>query len=190
MIATSGQARPGFPPPPWRITDTHPNLGGGIMITQERLKELLHYDPETGALTWALPSGRRVKPGHKAGTKGPSGYLTIQVDNHAFMLHRLVWFYVTGEWPKGDIDHINGIRSDNRFFNLRDVSHSHNCQNRKIADKVNKSGYLGVSIHREKYAAHISVDGKTKYLGVFDDPAIAHQAYLEAKRKHHLGNLL
>jgi hypothetical protein len=94
---------------------------------------------------------------------------------------------MTGRWPNGVVDHINGDTSDNQWSNLRDVTHSVNCQNQRRAKRSNASGLLGVSFFDGKPRASISVDGRPIHLGTFDTPEAAHQAYVEAKRKLHAG---
>ena len=89
------------------------------MITQEELKELLDYNPETGLFTWNVYNN--IKNKTTAGTFN-DGYIQIKIKQKIYQAHRLAWLYVYGEWPKGQIDHINGIRDDNRIENLRDVT--------------------------------------------------------------------
>lgn len=161
-------------------------------LTHARLQEVLHYNRETGILTW-IKSLRMNTAGKVAGSLRPTdGYWSIHLDGKRYMAHRLAWFYVHGEWPKQFIDHINGVRVDNRITNLRDVDRNTNCQNvvRPMVD--NKSGVLGVtrSAGRTKYRAEISVDGKAKHLGCFDTTEQAHSAYVSAKRIYHAGNTL
>jgi len=159
------------------------------MLTQERLKALFDYDETTGLFTWKKQngSGKGVE-GKKAGYKGSDGYIRLRIDFKYCNAHRLAWLYVHGVTPNGFIDHINGIRSDNRMVNLRDVSHSMNLQNRRVSQKNNKSsGLLGVSFENSlnKFRARISINGKQKHLGLFDTKEEAHQAYLIAKREFH-----
>ena len=157
------------------------------MITAERLRELVHYCPETGEFTHLQSKGRK-KAGMRAGCNVPSGYVTIMVDGFRTMAHRFAWLYVTGKWPVAEIDHIDGNKRNNAFSNLRDVSRSINTQNQKKAKRTSKTGYLGVRYHADdKFVAAITVNGKTKYLGVFKNPHEAHQAYLNAKRAIHDG---
>lgn len=114
------------------------------MLTQERLKELLDYDPETGIFTWkSLPKGRRQN-GYRAGYKEYQGYIIISFRPKRIMAHRLAWLYMTGKWPSGDIDHINLIKDDNRFSNLREATRSQNCMNRGVG-RISKSGLKGIS---------------------------------------------
>lgn len=164
------------------------------ILTQARLKELLHYDPDTGIFTWKVArAGRWVKvPGAIAGTKMARGYTAISVDGWRESCHRLAFLYMNGQLPSGDVDHINRNRTDNRWANLRDVSRSVNMQNRVKANKNSTSGFLGVSWSKtaKKFEACIKIDGKKKYLGLFEGAEEAHQAYLKAKRKYHEGNTL
>ena len=133
------------------------------MITQQRLKEFLDYNPDTGVFTWResyFPS----KIGKPAG--GPfRGYLRLMVDGKLYLCHRLAWLYVHGDWPTETIDHINGIKSDNRIKNLRAVSHMENCQNRPLR-KDNSSGISGVCWDKSSnhWRATIAVNGKRKHL--------------------------
>lgn len=149
----------------------------------------LSYDAETGVFTWIASQSGRVKVGDVAGCDNGLGYLQIRYRDKNYRAHRLAWFITHGKWPDGDIDHINGKRSDNRIANLRDVSRSVNLQNQRKPRAGSKSGFLGVGWNksRGKWMAYINIDGKVKYLGYFDDPAIAHEAYLTAKRSAHKG---
>jgi hypothetical protein len=106
-----------------------------------------------------------------------------------YKAHRLVWLYVNGAWPTHSIDHINGIRDDNRIENLRDVPQKVNGENRRQAQRNNQSGYLGVSWNRSrgKWAASIRTDRRLKHLGWFDSPEEASEMYLSAKRRMHVG---
>ena len=153
-------------------------------LSQSRLRSLLHYDPSTGVFTRRVSTNNRVKPGDIAGSKDMAGYSKIMVNNKLYKAHRLAWFYVHGAWPCRELDHINGDRSDNRLCNLREATSAENKQNIK-ARADNKVGYLGVSPYRSKYQARIRVDGTQIYLGNFDTPEQAHQAYLAAKAKLH-----
>lgn len=154
-------------------------------LTQSRLKELLHYDPETGVFVWRIPRGS-AKTGDVAGCPHPEGYRKIMIDRKIYLAHRLAWLYVHGAWPKDEIDHRNGVRADNRFTNLREATRAENGQNLKIrAD--NTSGFIGVSWYKpaRKWQAHINLAGRNKNLGCFDTPEAAHAAYLAAKAEHH-----
>jgi hypothetical protein len=155
------------------------------MLTQARLHELLSYDPETGIMTRRVNKGH-IKAGQVAGNP-TRGYLQLMIDGHMTFVHRFIWLYVYGKWPDGNIDHIDGNRSNNRLSNLRDVSQAMNIQNERKPRSNNKSGFLGVKANRGLWKAEISIDGKTKFLGRFKTPEEAHQVYVEAKRKLHPG---
>lgn len=155
------------------------------LISLERLKEVLLYDPDTGVFTWKVSTALRVKAGDTAGCMKSGGYVQFNVDRRQYRAHRLAWFYMTGEWPQQDMDHINGIRHDNRFANLRPSTRSQNQHNQRAPRSNNKSGFLGVYRSNNRFRALINVEGKKIHLGYFDDPESAHDAYLEAKRKHH-----
>jgi hypothetical protein len=112
----------------------------------------------------------------------------ISIDGKYQLAHRLAWMMVTGSEPNDDIDHVNGIRSDNRFANLRTATRGENMQNERAARSSNKSsGLLGVSWSKAagKWAAGIKLNGKKRHLGLFTDQQAAHEAYLVAKRDLH-----
>lgn len=140
------------------------------MLTQSKLKELLHYNPESGIFTWKVSLNRKIKIGSIAGTKNKYwGYIYIGLKQKKYRAHRLAWFYMTGRWPKG-IDHDNHIRDDNRWFNLKEATQSKNTKNQSLR-KDNKSGFTGVCWcdKWKKWVAKINVNGKTKYLGNSDN---------------------
>ena len=144
------------------------------MLTQERLKELLKYDPETGDFWWIA---ERQK-GQYAGTQDKGGYIHIQVDCHRYPAGRLAVLYMTGKWPNGDVDHINKRSDDNRWKNLREATRSQNKANgRKY--KNNFSGFKGVcwNARQKKYQGQISCNGRQMYLGYFSSPEEAARAY-------------
>jgi hypothetical protein len=152
-------------------------------LTAARLRELFHYDPETGQFT-------RLG-GAPGGTGSNSnGYLAMYVAGRRYRLHRLAWLYVTGNWPTQLIDHKNGNRSDNRFANLRDVSQSINRENQHAVRSNNLSaGITGVSWceYHKKYKAHIRVGGRLQHLKYCASAEEARAVYLEAKRRLHPG---
>lgn len=160
-----------------------------MTLTQDRLKELLLYDPLVGEFS------RRVRSSHNAsaGTVTPQGYRQISVDGLLHYGHRLAFLYMTGEMPKGLVDHINGCRSDNRWSNLRLAVNGINQQNLRSPQRNNRTGLLGVSYepcYRLPYVAQLTVDYKRVHLSRHATAEEAHAAYLEAKRKYHEGNTL
>jgi hypothetical protein len=158
-------------------------------LNASRLRELLDYDPATGVFTRRVRTSHRIKCGDVAGTLRPDGYLKISLLNSGFLAHRLAWLYMTGKWPEHQIDHINGVRHDNRLANLRDVTPTHNQQNQRVAHVRNKScGMLGVTLTKgNKWQAQISAEGRHKHIGTYATPQEASEAYLTAKRKLHAG---
>ena len=157
-------------------------------ISHERLKELLEYSQDTGIFVWRNDRSGLAKQGVIAGGTNNEGYRLISIDSISYKAHRLAWLYVNGEFPKTLIDHINGNRDDNRISNLRLATDKLNGRNRTKLNKNNKSGYAGVSWHPQlkRWWARIRVDGKNKSLGTYHDPAEAHKAYLDGKKKYHI----
>lgn len=153
-------------------------------MTRERLQSLVRYDPATGLFTRLV---RRTNA--TGGWPDKAGYLYLMIDTKTYSAHRLAWLYMTGEWPRNDIDHINGNRADNRFCNLRDVPKNFNMQNERRARNNNAFGLMGVQFRKDrgKYVAVLRIDGKSRRFGAFDTPEEAHAAYVEAKRLHHPG---
>lgn len=156
------------------------------MLTQERLKEVLHYDPETGIFTAKVTRGNRLA-GRAVGCDNGDGYLQIRIDNRLYFAHRLAFLWMTGVQPKHQIDHINGVRSDNRWPNLRDLPVAENAHNIGGPRRDNTSGFVGTWYDKRenRWASAIQVHRKRRYLGYFDTPELAHAAYLKAKDELH-----
>jgi hypothetical protein len=156
----------------------------GKTFTKELVSEYIAYDSKTGSFKRIKTSGTK-RAGDKVGVEHDR-YLQISICGKKIRGHQLAWFLTYGYIPK-TIDHINGNGLDNRLCNLREVTQQQNCHNQRTAPKHNTSGFMGVSFYKagSKYSAHINLNGKKKHLGYFDDPLIAHQAYLIAKRKLH-----
>ncbi len=153
-------------------------------LTQQQLKETLSYDENTGQFRW-IAKRRGIIPGSIAGSKQKKGYIAISVNLVDYYAHRLAWLYVYGEFPKDQIDHINGDKADNRIANLRESSDSENQQNHST-----KNGTLGTTLVKSvgMWAAQIKHNGTRYYLGIFRSRQEAHEAYLKAKRKLHTFN--
>jgi len=159
------------------------------ILTAARLRELLRYDPDTGAFI-RLSARASSHIGKQAGCVNKTlGYVIISVEGVTYYGHRLAFLWMTGEWPQGQADHINGDRADNRWSNLRDVPKTVNVQNVHQARRHNASGLLGVRKSRGggRWDGMITVDKRQKYLGSFATPEEAHAAYVEAKRRLHPG---
>jgi hypothetical protein len=153
-------------------------------VTVERLKEIFVYKPESGLLTNRISFNNRIA-GRKVGTIGNDGYLRCCVDQITMLVHRVVWAIHEGRWPLSEVDHINGIRSDNRLINLREATRAQNKQNMRKPRKDNTSGFLGVFLSGKSWVSMIEVDGRKVYLGRFSTPEEASRAYLEAKARLH-----
>ena len=154
------------------------------MLSQSELLEQLQYDPETGIFT--RRRGRCV--GQAAGSRDSSGHLQIKVAGRSYAAHRLAVLYMTGQWPLEQVDHINQVKTDNRWVNLRPASQSQNCVNRTRPNRVG-DGFRGVQKIGNRYQATISIreNGQKRraHLGMFDSAPAAHAAYLEAARQRH-----
>lgn len=158
----------------------------GAMLSQERLKSLLHYDPETGVFTWRVSARNSVKVGSVAGCLDTHGYVVIRIDRKSYKAHRLAWLYLHGNLPPKQLDHINRDRSDNRLCNLRLATSAENNQNRSLSTK-NTSGHIGLCWKKQtqKWHAHICINRKITHLGYFTDLTEAIAARKAAEVKHH-----
>ena len=138
------------------------------MLTQERLKELLHYDQETGVFTRKTKVGKYLA-GSVSGAKHNKGYIQITIDGSNLLAHRLAWLYVYGKFPIDQIDHINRIKTDNSIKNLRDVDSSTNLHNVGLRSH-NTSGVTGVvwNARSNKWIAQIIHKNKRYYIGCFE----------------------
>jgi len=163
------------------------------ILTLAQAQEKLSYDHSSGVFTWRVSPSAKVRAGSPAGAKQFEGYIVIGLNGRRYMAHRLAWLFITSGWPDGDIDHINGVKSDNRSSNLRLVTRAENLQNQRTVSSNNKNGsMLGVAFHRptNKWRARIGLGGKDIHIGLFATESEAHQAYVAAKRAMHpAGNL-
>lgn len=156
------------------------------LLTQERLKQLLDYDPATGKFTWKSDKYCR-KIGEKAGYLFRSeGYWIIKVEGGVYKAHRLAWFFTFGKWPRHGLDHIDRDKLNNAILNLREATDAENAQNRSLS-KNNTTGYAGVTFYklRGDYAARIGYRGKIIHIGYFDTIELAADAYAKMKKKLH-----
>lgn len=152
-------------------------------MKHEDLLKYAHYDPDTGVFTRLKSAGNRAS-GTTIGSRSLKGYLTAMVMAEYVKVHRLAWFYMTGAWPTKEIDHINGVKDDNRFANLRDVSTSENCLNQHGPRRNNRSGFQGVSRIKKtgRFRARCTCGGVEHHLGVFATAEEAHEAYIKFKQ--------
>ncbi len=150
-----------------------------MALTADRLRELLHYNPDTGEFVW-LEGRSTVTAGMVAGSNDHKGYWRMQIDGRVYRAHRLAWLYMTGQWPDGLIDHRDRDRTNNRFSNLRKATPSQNAAN----GRARRTGLKGAHRNRGRWEAKVRKNGKAIYLGSFATEAEAHAAYLLGAREH------
>lgn len=159
-----------------------------VLPTYARVLELLSYDLETGIFTWVKPRrSNQIKAGDEACyTSKKSKYAVITFDGVPILAHRLAWFYVNQHWPADSIDHINGVRSDNRFCNLREATPMENNNGFRARSKANTSGYTGVHFHKQRgrWVAKVQIFGRLLNLGLHDTPEQANTAILKAREQY------
>lgn len=155
------------------------------MLTQNQLKEILHYNFKTGIFTWKKSTARRIKVGAEVNGLGGGEYFYVTIKYRRYSLHRLVWLYIYGRWPRYEIDHINHNRVDNRLKNLREVTRQGNSKNRSLYS-FNTSGAIGVGWFErdKKWYSRIKVDGKLLHLGYFKNKQDAIAARKQADIKY------
>ena len=151
------------------------------MLTDQKLRELLAYDLMTGIFTWRVANKNSVNIGDVAGSYSGDGYRKIKIRKRSYQAHRLAWFYVYGEWPLAEIDHINGVRDDNRIANLREATHTENSWNSK--KRCNRCYAKGVDVVNGRFRARITAQRKTIHLGCYDTEEEARAAYVAAAEK-------
>lgn len=157
------------------------------MPFEKLIREYLGYDPKNGAVTWIKnpnPSTTaRIKAGDIAGRLHPLGYHTITFKRKTLRRGRLAWFLSHGVWPPHQIDHINGIKNDDRLINLRVATPSENSRNRKT--RGNETGVKGVQFTKNRYIASVMVKGVYHYVGCFIDLNTAEAAVKSARERLH-----
>lgn len=157
------------------------------LMSIDKLKATLDYDPETGVIRWLERSAWCVQVGQPIESVCDHGYVRFNVAKVSYYAHQVAWAWMTGAWPTHPLDHINGNRLDNRWANLRKADKVLNGQNQRKPHKQNSTGFLGVSRDGKKYRAQITVNMRTRKLGTFETPEQAHEAYIKAKRELHPG---
>jgi hypothetical protein len=156
------------------------------MITQEFIKYLFHYNPETGIFTRRVNrASGKVKSGDEVGVISTHGYLFVGINHKKYALHRLAWLYMTGEMPNKHIDHINRTPLDNRWCNLREATNQENSFNCKLRHD-NKSGHRGVSYNKlnKSWRVRANFNGVKTEIGSFKDKNDAILAYIEFAKKN------
>ena len=156
------------------------------ILTQQTVKELLDYNQITGECNWKEKPNTKspICIGQKIRNQDKDGYYRVFIHGKSYKLHRIAWLYVYGSWPTGQIDHINGVKTDNRICNLRDVNQSLNMHNIHLPSAGKKSCLpRGVYLEHGRYRARIKINNRVKNLGSFDTIIKAESAYLSAKRE-------
>lgn len=166
---------------------------------KEFLKQCLSYNKVTGKLTWKSRPDWHFKDervamlrnakyaGKEAGILNKtSGYVYVSLDNITYKAHRLIYVLVYGREPEDEVDHVNGVKTDNRLVNLRLATKSENQRNARIR-KDNTTLFKNVSFHKrqQKYNARCTIGGKRVHIGSFDTPEMAYEAYRDYARAHY-----
>jgi hypothetical protein len=156
------------------------------MMTAEEARHVYLYDPETGNLTYKNPKSNAVKAGRRAGTVGTDGYIKLTIYNRRIAAGRLIWLYMTGEWPTHHIDHVNGCPADNRWLNLRQATVSQNMCNTRTR-KNTLSGVKGVTWCKDtrRWRVVITHQKKSTTIGRFDTLQEAAEARRVAAMRLH-----
>lgn len=158
----------------------HPESEARKPLTAERLRELLHYDQETGLFTWRIPRKGTGGVGSVAGRINPgNGYIDICIDYKRHLGHRLAWLYMTGEWPQNDVDHRDRVRANNAWSNLREATRAQNLANAS-KHKNGAMPFKGIQRNGKGWQATIMVRGVRKCLGTYATPEKAAEAYRHA----------
>lgn len=155
-----------------------------ILLSAEEAGLVWRYEPETGIFFWLTKPRHKRQIGDAAGYKVNCGYWILRLGGRYYLAHRVAWLLTTGKWPKNEIDHIDGNRSNNQIKNLREATHSQNMANRKVSAR-SKTGIKGVHPNGDGYAACIRINNKSIHLGYFNNLEDGKAAYdLAAKRVH------
>ena len=159
--------------------------------TLQRLRSLLHYDPDSGRWTWVVDRGGTARTGKEAGyihsfSDTQNQRRVLKIDGVFYRASRLAWFYMTGQWPKNLIDHKNGDTLDDRWENLRQATRSQTAASRKRS-RNNAAGFKGVFKRRDRngYWVRIQVNGKRITRGSFQSREAASEAYKTLAIKHY-----
>jgi HNH endonuclease len=154
-------------------------------LDAETLRKHLAYDPETGVFVWLRPTGPRAKAGDVAGCQNANGYMGIKIKGVLYVASRLAWLYMTGEWPKAMIDHIDTNRQNDRFANLREATRGQNRRNAGVS-RHNRLGVKGCyQAASGRYRTGIKHESKSIHIGTFDTLAEAVEAYRTKARELH-----
>jgi hypothetical protein len=153
-------------------------------VSFKELCETFSYDENTGELKWEVEKSFKIRKGHSASTDSGNGYKKVMLNGKNMYVHRIIWAMKYGEFPE-QIDHINGIRSDNRLSNLRKADNLLNSHNHHKFRETN-SGFRNVYFDKRygTFRATIYSNGKRIYMGTFITAIDAHKAVLDARNKY------
>lgn len=153
-------------------------------LSRKFLQSVLDYNEHDGLLRWKVDRQGHTRKGDVAGSSSKKGYVYVGIQQKRYLAHRLIWFYVHGSWPPQQIDHINGVKDDNRLSNLRLATGSQNQANTS-KQRNNTTGFKGVVFHkpRNKFRAEISYQGTSINLGLFDTAEEAYKAYFDKSKE-------
>jgi len=157
-----------------------------LPLTAERARELLHYDAGTGVLRWRVGRRGKARAGSIAGLRLDQGHVRVRIDGRPYYAHRVIFLMMTRRWPRHEIDHRNGIPSDNRWINLREATRAQNGRNRRT-QRNNTSGIKGVRFNKraQKWVASIRADSRSLHLGLHGTREQAAAAYASAAQIYH-----
>lgn len=144
-------------------------------LSCEYLRSVLNYDSRSGQFTWRVRASSRAAAGARAGSPHKEGYWLVRIKGVSYLAHRLAWFYVTGRWPRVEIDHEDRVRNNNAWFNLREATRTQQRANERIRCN-NTSGARGVFRKRKKWSARMTFNGKPRTIGSFKTVAEAKRA--------------
>ena len=155
-------------------------------FTIDRLRELISYDPIIGDMFWKTQHTNRIVVGQKINGKMKLGHLRVGINRKRYLAHRIAWFHYYGKWPTKNLDHKDGNAGNNAIDNLRECTQAQNLWNRNVQCN-NLVSLKGVSRdnRRGTWFSRICVKGKIHFLGKFNTPEEAHQAYIKAAKKLH-----
>ena len=148
-------------------------------------RRLLDYDPHTGVIRWKEATGRggRATAGSAAGTINSEGYVVVRIRGRDYRAHQLAFFLMKGRWPTAQVDHVNGVRSDNRMVNLREATHEQNAAN-SAKRRDSRAPFKGIRAQRGKWVARIKDGGREYHIGTYETAEEASAAYhAEAVRR-------
>lgn len=150
-------------------------------ISVDELRRLFRYEPETGHFIRLVSTSSNAKAGSVAGSKNKLGYVYIRIGCASYRANTLAWFFMTGQWPPGQVDHKNCNRADDRWGNLRLASHTENTANAQLR-RDNKTGFKGVRLFHGRFQVRVGAGGK-HHVGTFDTLDEARLAYIAAAKR-------